>query len=126
VAIVGTHSFIFFIYLVFYTLTSTGGMTFNQVGDFGIAGPIPGPGQIGQQPRWFGAYAAPEIWSQAQYNQQPDMFSLGKLIELDMTAPQNTQSWYLMKRLTARNPLERPTGSVVIQMAEIMIMAIHK
>ena len=49
---------------------------------------------------------APEVYY-GQYDERADMYSLGRLIELDMQAPPNSRSRNLSVALTADNPASR-------------------
>src|SRR5271170_4155378 len=77
-----------------------------KLGDFGIAREIPTPGQVGTIAGDLN-YLAPEVIFTRQYNQQVDIFSLGRLMGIFSTPPNSTWNT-LSNELTDINAFKRP------------------
>lgn len=81
-----------------------------KLADFGIARQTPVPGQLATSvgTRW---YMAPEVnvTSQySQYNQQVDVYSLGRvMIYMNPQARPNSRWFNIVQQLTALNPSQR-------------------
>jgi serine/threonine protein kinase len=94
-------------FLVFYKI-DLNGQPIYKLSDFGIARPIPLPGQFGTIQGYTG-FVAPEVLEGNAYNQQADIYSLGVLMNLYNPHPQSDTRWTnLQHGCLMRDPNFRP------------------